>query len=945
MFRFSLRAFVCLCCVLPTLPVRAQVVYEADGEPTALEEEIRWQLNRARFDRAKENAKRGTSYKDSPARSAPLAPNAALTRAARRHSEDMARRNVFQHETVPGSFYYNASTQKQPWHRMTAEGYVWNLAGENIAAGYTSAISVYVGWWKSGKHRQNMGDADFCEIGNGYYYRAASDYVEYYCMTLGRSGAARFFTGTIFQDANGNGAYTRGEGRAGGRVSLLARGEAPSVCDVSAPAGNFAVPIQTIEAGEVVRVVLENTTAASVTLSLPRDYATLEALTLGPGESRVCGTFVKGGSNVGFRDLVPAADFVSLTPGSRTHDAGGVEGASVEIDSSVAWTAHSAAPWLRVLSGAGEAGGGTLTYAVDPYDFGDARSAVIRVMGEGHVAGSFTVTQQGVPAELQVAPEPGLVPAEGEPGMTLMVTANVTWRASSDADWIVISSGQGVGDGVFSVAVAANPNSVPREAIVAVSGGGLVRELRFFQEAGESPFVAQVVDLRLAEGVVKKVTGLPPGLKWDKVSGSLSGQPTKAGTYRVRVDVQGGDGQVRRQWVTLIVQGLPASAVGTFEARMEPVAGVASGLGGEARFTTLASGAVSGTLRVQGRSHALRGRLLYDPDLAAPMLSLVCPLQDGSSRLVELVLLPDHRCSGTVDEAGLSAPLTGWRRVWKAASPTALAGRFHVLGEVEEAWQGEETVPQGVACLVLRVTSGGRATWSGKLGDGTSVLRSGWLGPEGEAGFWSLLYKSRGAVGGTVALDAGGVVSGDAWWLKAGAPEIRSRVYQRGFGLDHRGAVEVRLAGERWAPPAPGQSLPAAMGLSGAGEEWETEFLHGVMGDTASASPNLALGLSHANHFVLPLPGQSGNEARLTARLSAVSGWISGGFDLLDEDPERPGTLVRRRVAYRALLLPGRRLAAGFFRAPKLADPLASPPVGRADSDVVAGAMLLRSVE
>src|SRR5262245_25124152 len=110
-----------------------QTQYTKDGEPSGIEEEIRWRLNRGRFDSASENRARGTSYSDVPASSGPLAPNQSLTLAARHHSEDMARNNDFQHETVPGSAYYDPITQSQPWDRMEAEGYAWNQAAENIA--------------------------------------------------------------------------------------------------------------------------------------------------------------------------------------------------------------------------------------------------------------------------------------------------------------------------------------------------------------------------------------------------------------------------------------------------------------------------------------------------------------------------------------------------------------------------------------------------------------------------------------------------------------------------------------------------------------------------------------------------------------------------------------------------------------------------------------------
>src|SRR5262245_3826196 len=118
-------------------PAIAQLQYTLDGTPTGLEEEIRWRVNRGRFDSASENITRGTAYTDVPASSGPLAPNQEITQAARHQSEDMAKANLFQHATVPGSLFYNPVTQPNPWDRMVAEGYSWNNAGENIAAGYS----------------------------------------------------------------------------------------------------------------------------------------------------------------------------------------------------------------------------------------------------------------------------------------------------------------------------------------------------------------------------------------------------------------------------------------------------------------------------------------------------------------------------------------------------------------------------------------------------------------------------------------------------------------------------------------------------------------------------------------------------------------------------------------------------------------------------------------
>ena len=281
--------------------------YNADGTPTGLEEEIRWRVNRGRFDAASENQTRGTAYTDVSSTAGPLAPNQSLTLAACHQSEDLAKHNLFQHETVPGSAYYNSTTQPEPWDRMAAEGYSWNYAGENIAAGYSGAEAAYVGWWNSTGHRENMYNSAFREIGNGYFYWSSSAYRSYYTMDLGNSGNSCFLTDTLFSDANANGLYDQGEGVPGVYVTLVVGGVTYSNFDISTAVGSFALPIQSITAAAAVQVVLSNTSAASITMSIPRDYRTYTKMTLAPAEGRVFGMFNKpaGARNISFREVMP----------------------------------------------------------------------------------------------------------------------------------------------------------------------------------------------------------------------------------------------------------------------------------------------------------------------------------------------------------------------------------------------------------------------------------------------------------------------------------------------------------------------------------------------------------------------------------------------------------------------------------------------------------------
>lgn len=278
-----------------------------DGTPTPFEEEIRWHLNRGRFDSARENQQRDTSHADVPATAGPLAPHQALTLAARRHSEDMARNNTFQHDTIPGSAYYNAATHPESSDRMRAEGYSYNMAGENIAAGYGSGLAAYLAWWHSAGHRTIMFDPRLREIGNGHFHLPTSYYRHYYTMNLGARTSHHFFTGTIFFDTDDDGAYAPGEGVAEIQVRLRHSAAAPPRSDVSSGSGAFAVPISGIPAGTKVEVWLFNPRVEPATLTIPRDYDARTILALGPGSEGLAGFFIMPADdrNIGFRDLVP----------------------------------------------------------------------------------------------------------------------------------------------------------------------------------------------------------------------------------------------------------------------------------------------------------------------------------------------------------------------------------------------------------------------------------------------------------------------------------------------------------------------------------------------------------------------------------------------------------------------------------------------------------------
>ena len=94
----------------------------------------------------------------------PLARNRGLELAAQRHSEDMAARKYFAHETPDGV---------DPQGRIAAIGYTNRLTGENLYFGSgfeATPVRALRGWMESRGHRANVLRPEFSELGIGVAY-------------------------------------------------------------------------------------------------------------------------------------------------------------------------------------------------------------------------------------------------------------------------------------------------------------------------------------------------------------------------------------------------------------------------------------------------------------------------------------------------------------------------------------------------------------------------------------------------------------------------------------------------------------------------------------------------------------------------------------------------------------------------------------------------------
>lgn len=93
---------------------------------------------------------------------APLSFDAALREAARVHSTWMGESGHFSHESPDGPIGDDLP------ERVESTGYDrWELIGENIAAGPTTAEEVVNGWMGSDGHCSNIMEPDFEDLGVG----------------------------------------------------------------------------------------------------------------------------------------------------------------------------------------------------------------------------------------------------------------------------------------------------------------------------------------------------------------------------------------------------------------------------------------------------------------------------------------------------------------------------------------------------------------------------------------------------------------------------------------------------------------------------------------------------------------------------------------------------------------------------------------------------------
>lgn len=421
-------------------------------------------------------------------------------------------------------------------------------------------------------------------------------------------------------------------------------------------------------------------------------------------------------------------------------------------------------------------------------------------------------------------------------------------------------------------------------------------------------YVGQTVtDFRITvtHGATKfKVTGLPPGVKFDAKTGQFTGRPTKARIvkkevvpYMVTITATNAAGTGEPYTFEWMVEPLSESVLGVFYGiveRDENLNGrmdLEQGLGGFVQAKVTGSGAVSGSLKMAGINMPFRGGMEPQPDGSLVLTTELKRKKPLDPLDLSLVIATDGTLSGYVTDGAASAELDGWKM---HANPDR-AGSYNVAVDSGRTYL---TRPNGSGFAVLKVSAKGTVTMKGKLADGTALTASSALAANGKFPWHQMLYQNTGSVQGVLTF-GGDFITGSADWNK-GAQVKKSSNYQDGFTLH-----TLAVAGGRYVKPVKGEAvldLPSSLLI---------KLVDGGLED-----PYLWLPVTLTDKNTLVAAAES---AGLKVKLAATTGLFTGTFMVADLEGGKP-----RKMVIAGALIPGEAAGMGYFLLPSSSDKGAS---------------------
>ncbi|MBV6498242.1 MAG: hypothetical protein CJBNEKGG_00461 [Prosthecobacter sp.] len=402
------------------------------------------------------------------------------------------------------------------------------------------------------------------------------------------------------------------------------------------------------------------------------------------------------------------------------------------------------------------------------------------------------------------------------------------------------------------------------------------------------------------------ITGLPPGLTYDKTSGLIYGRPTKAGSFNIRATAANKAGASDPVTGVLRIYPLGAGLCGTFAANVSPSTALNDNKGGRIQVTVTDNGSFSGSLQMGKDSYNLKGTLvIYDTvtdssgNSYIAYAGLVQLPRKGQATLNLIVQIIEgtNSFSGSIYDSSTTATFSGHRLIWDRTR-RPLSSRteiFNIALEPETSRVGQQDTPQGAGYASLTLNGSGTTSLAGKLADGTTLTSSSFasqtLAAENEAqtttrleiqtDFFLRLNKDTASLMPSLKLVLNSTsrqnltgqsfnrVVGQARWIKALQP-ASERTYQPGFS-----ATTLSATGALYVPPGTNRVVMGLPNVAG------NAILGFSEGGLASAAPNpdiptFRITSSHVGSIT------DANPADVSFSVTPSTGLFRGSFKLSD---------------------------------------------------------------
>lgn len=453
----------------------------------------------------------------------------------------------------------------------------------------------------------------------------------------------------------------------------------------------------------------------------------------------------------------------------------------------------------------------------------------------------------------------------------------------------------------------------------------------------QDPFPGRSVPQRYS------VTGLPPGLKVDSVTGVISGRPLAASrlpagypiTITVSNSVRGTPEQIAAgKWATVIdIKALPVGVVGVYAGPVARHAMLNNGMGGRFDMTVASTGGISGKLVLGTQTLPFTGAfdLEVNPLTGVLNRAITARIPIAATRTSPSFIL-DFGLTITPATVADSPPVTiisdgqitartgtmsfeAWRNNFAARAvsnvsipATAYLGLYNfafALPQDSDLAVNDGRVPQGAGFASMTVAAAGTYTLSGRSADGERLTGSAWVGPQGQCFIYQSLYTTttKGSLLGTFDIVPGATpadndIQGRLDWTRPANPAATHRLYKSGFGLSGTpvtAPVPLDVFGGRYLVPAAtgtmfdlNPAVPGPVNISASLTFAENRKLIGsiAMDDPTNYNPNLAGITVKARSVVTPLPSSL---AKTTLSPVHNTGAFSGNFAIQDNN-----RLIRR---------------------------------------------------